>query len=246
MSQSFDPPSTGMLAPVIQRAASEAKNATTSATSSGLPIRFNACIPNVTSRPASVFAKFDISVSITPGATAFTRMPRGPRIAAQCLTRVSIAPLVEAYARSEGFSKAGLPGTVRAAAEEITTMFEPSPRAGRSCCTRKKGYSDSSGHGKSSRTLPAASLHSASALIRSGSDCVFLLERPAICLLLTVLFQSCPGIEKWRYSAGIGLPFLQAAEAASLNSGEMHEYILPILTADEAIAFSVVKPLYCS
>jgi hypothetical protein len=39
---------------------------------------------------------------------------------------------------------------------------------------------------------------------------------------------------------------LQAAEAASLNSGEMHEYILPILTADEAIAFSVVKPLYCS
>src|SRR6266478_2271829 len=94
--QSFDPPSTGILAPVIQRAASDARNATTSATSSGLPIRFNACIPSVTSRPASVFAKFDISVSITPGATAFTRIPRGPRMAAQCLTRVSIAPLVEA------------------------------------------------------------------------------------------------------------------------------------------------------
>ena len=30
------------------------------------------------------------------GATAFTRMPRGPRMAAQFLTRVSIAPLVEA------------------------------------------------------------------------------------------------------------------------------------------------------
>jgi hypothetical protein len=40
-----------------------------------LPIRFNACIPSVTSRPASVFVKFDMSVSITPGATAFTRMP---------------------------------------------------------------------------------------------------------------------------------------------------------------------------
>ena len=43
-----------------------------------------------------------------------------------------------------------------------------------------------------------------------------------------------------------GLPFLQAAKAARLNSGEMHEDILPILTADEAIAFGVVKPLYCS
>ena len=43
-----------------------------------------------------------------------------------------------------------------------------------------------------------------------------------------------------------GLAFLQAAEAASLNRGEMHEDILAILTADEAIAFGVVKPLYCS
>jgi hypothetical protein len=30
-----------------------------------------------------------------------------------------------------------------------------------------------------------------------------------------------------------GLPFLQAAKAAILNSGEMHEDILPSLTADE-------------
>lgn len=43
-----------MLAPVIQRALSEARNATTSATSSGLPIRFNACIPSAVSRPVSV------------------------------------------------------------------------------------------------------------------------------------------------------------------------------------------------
>src|SRR6476646_2147621 len=96
LSQSFDPPSTGILAPVIQRAASDTRNATTSATSSGLPIRFKACIPSATSRPPSVFAKFDMSVSITPGATAFTRMPLGPRMAAQFLTRVSKAPLVEA------------------------------------------------------------------------------------------------------------------------------------------------------
>jgi hypothetical protein len=63
ISYSFESPSTGILAAVIQRALSEAKNATTSATSSGLPIRFSACIPRVASRPASVFVKFDISFS---------------------------------------------------------------------------------------------------------------------------------------------------------------------------------------
>jgi hypothetical protein len=42
------------------------------------------------------------------------------------------------------------------------------------------------------------------------------------------------------------LPFLQAAKPTGLNGGEMHEHILPILTAVEAIAFSVVKSLYCS
>ena len=38
-----------------------------------------------------------------------------------------------------------------------------------------------------------------------------------------------------------GLPFLQAAKSASLNSGEMHEDILASLTADEAVAFGVVN-----
>ena len=41
--------------------------------------------------------------------------------------------------KTEGFSKPGLPTTVRATAEEITMMFEPSPNTGRSCCTRKNG-----------------------------------------------------------------------------------------------------------
>src|SRR6202166_5454497 len=95
-SYSFEPPSTGMLAPVIQRAPSDATKATTSAMSSGLPIRLSACISSAGSRPASGFVKFDISVSMTPGAIPFTRMPRGPRMAAQCLTRVSRARLVEA------------------------------------------------------------------------------------------------------------------------------------------------------
>src|SRR6266702_3686710 len=104
ISYSFEPPSTGILAPVIQRALSEAKNATTSATSSGLPIRFRACIPRAASRPASVLVKSARSVSLTPGATAFSRIPRGPRMAAQFLTSFSNAPLVEAYARIEGLS----------------------------------------------------------------------------------------------------------------------------------------------
>src|ERR1700722_1887841 len=95
-SYSFEPPSTGMLAPVIQRAPSDATKATTSAMSSGLPTRFSACMRRVASRPASVFVKFDISVSITPGATALTRIPCGPRMEAQFLTKVSNAPLVEA------------------------------------------------------------------------------------------------------------------------------------------------------
>ena len=42
------------------------------------------------------------------------------------------------------------------------------------------------------------------------------------------------------------LAFLEAAKTASLNRGEVHKHILPVLTADEAIAFGVVKPLYCS
>ena len=42
------------------------------------------------------------------------------------------------------------------------------------------------------------------------------------------------------------LTFLKAAESARLNCGEVHEYILSILAADESIALGVVKPLHCS
>jgi len=40
------------------------------------------------------------------------------------------------------------------------------------------------------------------------------------------------------------LAFLQAAEAASLNSREMYKNVLAILTADKAETFGVVKPLH--
>ncbi|HKW68562.1 MAG TPA: hypothetical protein VJP04_14810, partial [Terriglobales bacterium] len=42
------------------------------------------------------------------------------------------------------------------------------------------------------------------------------------------------------------LPFLQAAEAAGLDSREVDENIFAILTADKAIALRVVEPLYSS
>src|SRR5450631_1974258 len=42
------------------------------------------------------------------------------------------------------------------------------------------------------------------------------------------------------------LAFLQAAESARLDRREMHENIFAALPADKAVAFGIVKPLYCS
>jgi len=42
------------------------------------------------------------------------------------------------------------------------------------------------------------------------------------------------------------LAFLKAAESTRLDGREMHENIFAVLTADEAVALGVVKPLYCS
>jgi AcrR family transcriptional regulator len=94
--QSFEPPSTRTLSPVIQRASSDARKATTGPISSGRARRWIACMFNAYFCPASVFVKLDISVSTTPGATALTRIPRGPSAAAKCFTSVSIAPFVAA------------------------------------------------------------------------------------------------------------------------------------------------------
>src|SRR6266849_4874480 len=92
--QSFEPPSTRTVSPVIQRASSDARKATTPPMSSGWAIRFRACMPRMRLRPTSVLAKLDISVSTTPGATALTRMPRSPSAKAKCVTNVATAPLV--------------------------------------------------------------------------------------------------------------------------------------------------------
>ena len=42
------------------------------------------------------------------------------------------------------------------------------------------------------------------------------------------------------------LAFLKAAESVRPDGREMHENIIPGLTAKKAIALGVVKPLYCS
>src|ERR1700720_311965 len=42
------------------------------------------------------------------------------------------------------------------------------------------------------------------------------------------------------------LTLLQAAEAACLDCREVHKYIFATLPAYKAVAFGVVKPLYCS
>src|SRR5436305_11872397 len=42
------------------------------------------------------------------------------------------------------------------------------------------------------------------------------------------------------------LAFLQATETVAADSREMHENIVPSLTADKAEPFGVVKPFHCS
>ncbi len=63
-----------------------------------------------------------------------------------------------------------------------------------------------------------------------------------VCHLNSLNVLGLPALWAFGHVELHGLPFLQAAKASGLNRGEMHEHILPILTADEAIAFGVVKP----
>src|SRR5476649_1074884 len=89
-------PPASMMSPVIQRASSDARKATTSPMSSGWATRFSAWMVSAYSRPASVLMKFDISVLTMPGATALTRIPCSPSAVAKYLTSVLMAPLVAA------------------------------------------------------------------------------------------------------------------------------------------------------
>ena len=80
MTHRFEPPSTCIVSPVIQRASSDVSKAMTRPMSSGCAIRFGACMPSTASRPTSFLTtRADISVSTTPGATALVQIPRSLR-----------------------------------------------------------------------------------------------------------------------------------------------------------------------
>src|SRR5216684_4837591 len=97
------PPSTLISTPVMYDASCEAKNATAAATSSGCPNRFIGTFATVSFANSSK-ASFDspvlpkIGVTIGPGATVFTRMPRPANSAAAVLARERSAAFVAEYA----------------------------------------------------------------------------------------------------------------------------------------------------
>ena len=71
-----EPPSTLMTCPFTKDAFSDARNNTTSAISSGLTSRFIA-LSLIIAAPALSSICFDMFVSVSPGAIAFTLIPRG-------------------------------------------------------------------------------------------------------------------------------------------------------------------------
>ena len=81
------PPSTGSVAPVMYVASSEIRKATAAATSCGVPTRAS----------GTIAPRFGAGVrpraSMSPGATALTRMPWGARSTASALVIASIPPL---------------------------------------------------------------------------------------------------------------------------------------------------------
>jgi hypothetical protein len=88
------PPVTSRSSPVIQRASSEARKATASAMSAGWPIRPSAVAPAVAAWTSGSRRKGVMSVSVGPGATAFTVIPRAPRALASAWLITLMAPFV--------------------------------------------------------------------------------------------------------------------------------------------------------
>lgn len=95
------PPSTGQATPLTKLAASEARKATTPATSSALPTRAWGATPATIRIPASMSPSLivdtrerSIRVSIMPARTAFTRTPWRATSAAAVLVSPRIACLV--------------------------------------------------------------------------------------------------------------------------------------------------------
>ena len=66
------------------------------------------------------------------------------------------------------------------------------------------------------------------------------------CVLERLNLLGLPALRSLYHLKLHALALLQAAESACLNSRKVYEYILAILTADKAVAFCVIEPLYCS
>ena len=90
------PPSTTSVVPVMKREAGEARKPTTSATSAGSPQRPSGVWERIQPSRSSTCAAAVIGVRIRPGATALTRMPRGPSSTASVSVSERNAAFVEA------------------------------------------------------------------------------------------------------------------------------------------------------
>ena len=81
------PPSTASTAPVTNELSVEQRNATTAATSSGVPTRPSGAASAIRGRRSGGCDTSNMSVWMKPGATALTRIPRPPySIASDCVT----------------------------------------------------------------------------------------------------------------------------------------------------------------
>ena len=97
------PASAEIVCPVTELAASETRNATTSAISSGSTRRRSGVTaPSDSSTPSIANSRRHISVATTPGATALERIPAGPYSIAVARVMPSSAALVAAYAVRRG------------------------------------------------------------------------------------------------------------------------------------------------
>ena len=89
------PPSAATIEPVTHAAASEARNTTIDATSSGRPARPSGYAGNSVGSGSG-------SAVTQPGLMALTRILRGPSSTARCFVSASIAPLVDPYSDCPG------------------------------------------------------------------------------------------------------------------------------------------------
>src|SRR6202011_809045 len=96
------PPLTRIFCPLTHRASPDARNPTTSAISSGSPIRLWGFVLAIILMTCSLLPFINNSVAVGPGDTTLTFIPCFPRSFARTLPICSMAPLGAGYNRYEG------------------------------------------------------------------------------------------------------------------------------------------------